>query len=247
MPTAEHVVLESDFREVPDPRAARKVHARIVFGTRLRRRVVQLQIIDYYYLSVRSRSRSTGLDYVLDLRFIDTPRVSRHIAWRWIAASLLLTGLAYEMVVRLGVSPAPWWQRHRLTVCAAVTGASAAVTLVALYRTTETVSLSTSAGAARVLECTGGFGTLRGVRRFMGKVAAHIRLASAARRSTKAEHLRDEMREHLRLKELGVLTDQEYEAAKVRILDQHQRPRGPSARARLGHDVGQVFESDDVR
>jgi len=110
MPTAEHVVLESDFREVPDPHAARKMHAHIVFGTRLRRRVVRLEIIDYYYLSVRLRSRSTELDYVLDLRFIDTPRLSRHIAWRWIAASLLLTGLAYEMVVRLGFSPVPYWR-----------------------------------------------------------------------------------------------------------------------------------------
>jgi len=98
--------------------------------------------------------------------------------------------------------------------------------------TTETVSLSTSAGAARVLECTGGLGTLRGVRRFMRKVTAHIRLAAAARRSTKAEHLRDEMREHLRLKELGVLTEQEYSAAKVRILDQHSpAARSSSARA----------------
>ena len=232
MPTAEHVLLESDFREVPDPRAARKVHARIVFRTRLRRRVVQLEIIDYYYLSVRSRSLSTALAYVLDLRFVDTPRVSRHIAWRWITASLLLTGLVYEMVVRLGLSAAPWWQRHWLTVCAAVAGVWAAVTLVALYRTTETVSLSSSTGAARVLECTGGLGTLRGVRRFMGKVAAHIRLAAAARRSTKAKHLRDEMREHLRLKELGVLTEQEYETAKARILEQHSPSvRSSAARA----------------
>jgi hypothetical protein len=226
MPTTEHVLLESDFREVPDPRAARKVHAHIVFRTRLRRRVVQLEIIDYYYLWVHSRSRSGALDYVLDLRFVDTPQVSRHIAWRWITASLLLTGLSYEMVVRLGFSAAPWWQRHWLAVCAAVAGAWATVTLMALYRTTETVSLFSCAGAARVLECTGGPGTLRRVRRFMEKVAAHVRLASAARRSTKAEHLRDEMREHLRLKQLGVLTEQEYETAKLRILGQHS----PSAR-----------------
>jgi hypothetical protein len=49
--------------------------------------------------------------------------------------------------------------------------------------------------------------------------------ASAARRRTKAEHLRDEMREHLRLKEIGVLPAAEYVTAKVRILDQHSPPR----------------------
>jgi len=202
---------------------------------------VQLEIIDYYYLSVRSRSHSTRLEYVLDLRFVDTPRVSRHIAWRWITAAFLLTGLAYETVVRLGSSAAPWWQRHWLTVYTAVAGAWAVATLVAVYRTTETVRLFSTDGAARVLECTGGLGTLRGVRRFMAKVAAHIRLAAAARRSTRAEHLRDEMREHLRLKELGVLSEQEYETAKARILDQHS----PAARSSAARASAMSYPMDD--
>jgi hypothetical protein len=76
-------------------------------------------------------------------------------------------------------------------------------------------------GAARVLECTGGLGTVRRVRHFMVKVAAHTQLAAAARRDVHAEHLRDEMREHFRLKELGVLSELEYESAKQRILQQH--------------------------
>src|SRR5436305_9594979 len=57
MPTTEHILLESDFRQVPDLRDARTVHARLEFRSRLRRRVLQLEIIDYYYLSVRSHSR----------------------------------------------------------------------------------------------------------------------------------------------------------------------------------------------
>jgi hypothetical protein len=221
MPPAEHILLESEFREVPDARAARKVHARVAFCSRLRGRVVELGIIDYYYLAVRSRSRSTWLEYVLDLRFVDKPRVSRHIAWRWITASLLLTGLAYEILVRFPPSASPWWQRHWLTAYTVVLAAWAVATLVAVYRTTETIGLCSTDGAARLLELTGGLGMLRDVRRFMTKVAAHVQLAVAARRSTRAEHLRDEMREHLRLKELGVLSEQEYESAKVRILDQH--------------------------
>jgi hypothetical protein len=50
---------------------------------------------------------------------------------------------------------------------------------------------------------------------------AHIRLAAAARRPTKGEHLRDEMREHQRLRELGVLSVSDYEQSKARILGQH--------------------------
>jgi len=232
MPTTEHILLESDFRHVPDVRAARRVHARIEFRSRLRRRVLQLEIIDYYYLSVRSYSGAILLEYVLDLRFVDAPRRLRHIAWRWITFSLLLIALALGIASRIGSSATPWWQHDWLPVCVTVTVVWAFATLVGVYRTTEIVSLFSTYGAARLLECTGGLGTFRVFRGFMAKLAAHILLASAARRRTKAEHLRDEMREHLRLKENGVLTAGEYETAKVRILRQHSPAvQPPLARA----------------
>ena len=133
MTASEHILLESDLREVPDLRDARKSHGRLEVRSRLRRHVLQLEIIDYYYLSVRSRTGVTGLEF------------------------------------------------------------------------------------------TGGPGTFRALRPFVAKLTAHIRLASAARRRTKAEHLRDEMREHQRLRELGVLSVSDYEASKARILGQHAR------------------------
>jgi hypothetical protein len=220
MPIAEHILLESDFHQVPDLRAARKVHARITFRSRLRGRFTQLEIIDYYYLSVRAYSRSSRLEYVLDLRFAATPRVSRHIAWRWITASLLLLALTCG-IMQLGSLAPQWWQRFSLPLCAALTGTWAVATLLAAYRTTETVVLLSSVGAARLLDCTGGLGTVRGLRRFMAKVAAHVQLAAAARGTTRAAQLRDEMREHVRLKHIGVLRDPEYESAKARILGRH--------------------------
>jgi hypothetical protein len=228
MPTTEHIVLESDLRQVPDPRGARTVHAQVEFRSRLRRRVLQLAIIDYYYLSVRSHSRSIPLEYVLDLRFVDAPRRLRHIAWRWIAFSLLLIGLALGIASRIDSSATRWWQHDWLPVCVTVIAACAFATLVALYRTTETVSLFSAHGAAKLLQCTGGLGTFHVLRGFMAKLGAHIRLASSARRRTRVEHLRDEMREHLRLKEIGVLSVGEYETAKARILDQHSPAAQPS-------------------
>jgi len=223
MAVTENILLESEFRDVPDLRAPRKIHARVAFRSRIRRCIVELEIIDYYYLSVRSHSRSATLEYVLDLRFVEAPRVSRHISWRWITASLLLTSLAYAMV-QLGPAMPQCWRRYGVTVRAVVTGGWAVATLVAVYRTTETVRLFSTDGAARLLECTGGLGTLRRLRRFMAKVAAHTRLAGTDRRSTKAAHLRDAMREHARLRELGVLCEPEYESAKARILGRHFGP-----------------------
>ncbi len=228
MPTTEHILLESDFREVPDLQDARTVHARLEFRSRLRRPTLQLEIIEYYYLSVRSHSHSILLEYVLDLRFVDAPRRLRHIAWRWITLSLLLVALALEIASRIDSSATPWWQHDWLPVCVTVIVAWPFATLVGVYRTTEKVSLFSTHGTAKLLECTGGLGTFRVFRPFMAKLAAHIRLASGARRRTKTEHLRDEMREHLRLKEIGVLSAAEYETAKERILEQHSPAAQPS-------------------
>jgi hypothetical protein len=228
MPKTEHILLESDIRQVPELQDARTVHARIEFRSRLRRRVLQLEIIDYYYLSVRSHSRTMLLEYVLDLRFADAPRRQRHISWRWIAFSQVFIALALGIASRIDPSATPWWQHHWLPVCVTVIGVWAFATLVGIYRTTETLSLFSIHGAARLLECTGGLGTFHVFRRFMAKLAAHIRLAAGARRRTKTEHLRDEMREHLRLKEIGALSAGEYEQAKVRILGQHSPAAQPS-------------------
>ena len=218
----EHILLESDVREVPAPESARKIHAQVEVRSRLRRGVLQLEIIDYYYLAVRSRTRSNELEYVLDLRFVVAPpELSRHIAGRWLAASLVLMALTLGVAARIGSSATPWWHSDWLPVCAALTGIGVFATLVAAYRTTETVRLLSRHGGIGLLEYTGGVGTLRALRHFLAKLAAHIQLASAARRRTKAEHLRDEMREHARLREIGVLCAEEYEAGKARILAQH--------------------------
>ena len=56
--------------------------------------------------------------------------------------------------------------------------------------------------------------------------AINLGRSAAARRHTKAEHLRDEMREHQRLRELGVLSEGDYEVSKARILGQHSPALG---------------------
>ena len=220
-PKTEHILLESEPEQVPELRDARTSHARFEFRSRLRRRVTQLEIIDYYYLSVRCRSRTGLLEYVLDLRFVDAPRKLRHIPWAWIAFSLLFVTAAVGTVSRIDLAAMPWWQHNWLAASATAVVVWAFATLVSVYRTTEKVTLFSTHGAASLLECTGGLGTFRAFRSFAPKLAAHIRLAAGARRPTKAEHLRDEMREHLRLKNVGVLSAGEYEKAKMRILGQH--------------------------
>jgi hypothetical protein len=93
---------------------------------------------------------------------------------------------------------------------------------------TETLAVFSIHGRAKLLEYTGMLGLGRTLRPFLTKLSAHVRIAIGARRRTKALHLRDEMREHARLHETGVLTKLEYEACKGRILVAHS-PRGASS------------------
>ena len=50
----EHILLESEQEHtVPDPRGPRRRNARVEVPDRMRRPVLRLEIIDYFYLSVR--------------------------------------------------------------------------------------------------------------------------------------------------------------------------------------------------
>jgi hypothetical protein len=234
MAASEHILLESDERKIPHPRCSRKLHGRIELQSRLRRRTLRLELIDYYYLVVRSyRSRSVAAEYVLDLRFVDTaPGLSRHFASRWLLAALAFIALAGATALRVGDSATPvGW----LTACGVLLGMGVAATVVCLYRTTETISMYSAHGRAKLFEFTSGLGANRVFKPFTNKLAAHIRLAVAARRPMRSEHLRDEMREHFRLRESGVLSVEEYEASKARILAEHSptgSPDGLTARER---------------
>jgi hypothetical protein len=237
MPTVEHILLESGDREVPELRDARINHARVRVRSRVRRRALQLDIIDYYFLSVRAwRSGSIVAEYVLDLRFID-PKFewSRHIAWRWIASAVVLIASALELVVRPGSVAQRWWQSDWRVASIVVMTAGITAAVVAVLRTTETVAVHSGHGRAAVLGFSGGLGTLRALRVFMAKLAAHVQFAATARRASRAGHLSDEMREHARLNVLGVLSHREYEAAKAHILGQHSFLRGPPSRV---HSLG---------
>jgi hypothetical protein len=220
MAASEHILLESDERRIPNARCSRKRHARIELHSRLRRRALQLELIDYYYLVVRSyRAHFVAAEYVLDLRFVDASlALSRHFASRWLLSAVVLGALAGAIAFRIGGSAASagWLAAGSIVLAMAVAAA-----IVCIYRTTETVSMYSAHGRARLFEFTSGLGAKRALAPFTNKLAAHVKLATAARRPMRSEHLRDEMREHFRLRENGVLSAEEYEASKARILAEH--------------------------
>jgi len=168
------------------------------------------------------QSAAAPLEYVLDLRFIDPSfALTRQVPWRCVWAALALTAAATACAMWDGCETAVQSRHLGALVCAALFAAMTLSYLVVAVRLVETVALHSLHGGAALLEYQGGAGTLRRVGPFMRKLAAHVQLAAAARRSTRAEHLRDELREHYRLKEAGVLAGESYETCKARILARH--------------------------
>ena len=216
----EHILLESDERDVPTLETARRIHARIVLPGDRWRPALELTLIDYFFLSVRT-ARARNARYVVDLRFIDpSVRLARQVPWSWIAVGAVFLLLAILGVRDIAASMAPWWRHEWLSATVAFFAVAAAAMYAAVHRTAETVTLFSAHGRAKLLCHAGGAGTLRAFRMFLPRLAAHLRIAGSRRRVA-ADHLRDEMREHFRLKEAGALTEADYEAAKRRILATH--------------------------
>lgn len=226
MSRAEHILLESDDREVPTLETARRIHARLVVHGGRWRRSMELALIDYFYLSVRTaRAQTVDARYVVDLRFVDpAPELTRRIAWRWIAACAAFLALGLFGAREVAESTTPWWRHELLPATAALLGVAACALFAAVHLTTETVALVSAHGRVRLVAHTGSVGTFRALRGFLPRLDAHLRVACGARRRSRAEHLRDEMREHFRLRSAGALTEEEYESAKRRILATHVPP-----------------------
>ncbi len=220
---AEHILLESDEREVPELSAARKVHARLRLRTGLRRRLIELTVIDYYFLCVRAwRARGPVSEHVLDLRFVDpAPRLSRHVPWRFMGIAVMFTLACAGTIWWIVSSRQPWLESDLLPAASALAALAAAAWIVSAFRTTRTLTLRSVHGQAKLFEITAHLGRLRALRHFSQLLVAHLKVAISARRSSRAEYLRDEMREHFRLKEAGVLSEEEYESGKARILARH--------------------------
>lgn len=223
MQAAEHIVLESDVREVPHLCSRRRVHASLECRSRLQRLSLNLSIIDYYYLGVCwVQSAAAPREYVLDLRFVDPSfALTRRVPWRCIWSALALIAAAAASTMWFAAETEAQARHLAALISAALFAGAVLACLAVAARLVESVALHSLHGRAAVLEYRGSAGTLRRARPFLRKLAAHVQLAAAARRATMAEHLRDELREHHRLKEAGVLAAETYEACKVRILARH--------------------------
>jgi hypothetical protein len=232
---AEHISLESHDYGFGDhlsedqvdgllrKRPVRKVRCDYALESRLRGCATKLALLEDHFLLVQTvRPDSTPKKYEFDLRFVNAkPVIVRHIAWFWLALAISLVGLAATALWMLWPqTTAAWIAPVPLTAIAAIFAAAGSIVMF-LRRTTESIEFWSVHGQVTLVSVTGAIGSTRDGKKFFIELIKSIGAAKAARPQPPQQFLRDEMREHHRLRELGALTEAQYEASKSRILAAH--------------------------
>lgn len=221
---AEHIHIEAEPDVVAAPAAPRrrKVRASYLLKSRLRGCETEVAIHDDHFAAVRTvRPDAAPRKYEVDLRFANPkPLRVRSISWFWLALAaslaLLATGGIWASWGDAARGSSPIFLTALVTLLAAM-----GATILFLRRTVESLEFVSMNGGATLISVVGGIGSARAGKRFFIELIRSINAAKAERPQERLQFLRDEMREHHRLRELGVISEQQYEQGKARILASH--------------------------
>lgn len=217
-----HIEAEPDTVAAPTALRRRKVLSSYTLKSRLRGCETEVSIHQDHFVAVRTvRPDAPPRKYEFDLRFANPkPVLARSISWFWLALAACLMLLAASGLAFTWMDPGRWSSPIFLTALGTLLAAAAA-TVMFLRRTCESLDFVSAHGGATLVSVVGGIGSARAGKRFFIVLIKSINAAKAARPQDLPQFLRDEMREHHRLRELGVLSEQQYEQSKARILASH--------------------------
>lgn len=221
---AEHINIEAEPGIAPAPTVLRRRTVRTSYAlkSRLRGCETEVAIHEDHFAAVRIvRPDREPLKYEVDLRFANPkPVLVRSISWFWLTLAISLALLAIGGIWATSTGAGRWSSVIFLTALVTLLAAGGA-TILFLRRTVESLEFVSTHGGATLVSVVGGIGSARSGKRFFIELIKSINAAKAERRQERPQLLRDEMREHHRLRELGVLSDQQYEQSKARILGSH--------------------------
>jgi len=221
---AEHIHIEAEpgLVAAPTPHRRRKVRSSYTLKSRLRGCETEVSILEDHFVSVRTvRPDALVRKYEVDLRFANPKPVRvRSIAWFWLTLAACLALLAAGGLWAASADTGRWSSAIFVTALVTLIAAVGAIGMF-LRRTVESLDFVSVHGGATLLSVVGGIGSARAGKHFFIELIKSINAAKAARPQERPQWLRDEMREHHRLRELGVLSEQQYEQSKARILASH--------------------------
>lgn len=214
----EHICLASDEVEEAEEVVPTTMEAVLEQTCGKRRR--RLVLFNGSILGVStSGPRSKAGEYNLKLAYVDAAPV-RHVArvyWTIFAATAVPGAalLAAQSMAGIALDPA-WLVADALLLAAALWSLA-----VALHRYFDRLVFLTRHGRVRVLEISRSRPDRRLPRAFIDRLKKAIRQAQLKCPPVQGHYLRDEMREHRRLLEQGVMQAEKFELAKALILRAH--------------------------
>jgi hypothetical protein len=220
---AEHISLESEpaeSRTAPNPSRPLIQYPLSKGGRGV---TTCVSILPDHFVSVATQRKGSAELHTIDLRFVEPrPFAIRKVPWRFMYAAIGITLLAV-VITAICVQWPNLGQKIGGQLTAAVLGAIAIVGYVLSYfLTTESLLFLSTHGRARVITIAGRLGTIRRAQGCAADIVSRIKIAQKQFKQTRQAYLRDEMREHARLYEQRVFSEEQYNAAKRRILRAHE-------------------------
>jgi hypothetical protein len=214
-----HIEAEPGIVATATPNRRRRVRSSFALKSRLRGCETEIAILEDHFAAVRTvRPDAQPCNYEVDLRFASPKPVRvRSISWFWLALAGCLALLAVGGIGSTWSDAARWSSPIFLTALLTLLAAGVAMMLF-LRRTVESLEFVSMHGGATLLSVAGGIGSARSGKHFFIELIKSINAAKTARPQERPQFLRDEMREHHRLRELGAISEQQYEQSKARIL-----------------------------
>ena len=217
--TTEHISLGEDFAVLAGAEEPEKITERFEYQNRTCGKRAELILYEEGYLRVREWQRKKRVrDYLLSLRFMGTDTiVTRKLPMRvlHVAAGFAGFGALCSLVAWLTT-----WDGF--FVPAAVAGFVGAVmsSMLFLYLAHEKTMFSTASGGAVALTLLGTADSFKRCRAMIPLIQDAIEEAQAKNVQNRSDYLRQEMREHYRLREFGVIDHDVCSEATRKILSE---------------------------
>jgi hypothetical protein len=214
--------LEDEITQFSDNEKVPIDHVNFEFeqSHKLRGIVRQLTIFNdsQCYQKIRNK-HGRKYKFRLDLAFLDPrPFKIRHIAWKWLYASLALWGLGAIMIF------AGWFDTSSIELMGlfvAITVGAIMTLLAFFYLSYDTVYFRSQYGKIRLLELENRRPNPQSFTAFINKIVVQINKSKTARGLDQSKLLAAELKELRRLKDENIVPEESYEKAK-RLIFKHE-------------------------
>ena len=221
----EHIYLASEDQDV----VPNVTNQRFEQTSRIKGISRQLTVFNESYLSIREqRFRAKPTEHWIHLAFLDPkPTKVRRLAWRWLLGALGTASVSAGLFALAWLVKTPLVQQLAWPAAVLTAAGALIACLLFLHRSEEKFVYYSRHGRSGLLELMSTAPSGRQVRRFMEELAKRIDRARQQAWRSKSEYLRDELREHTRLKKEGILPVHEFDKIMARILSHHEEGPAP--------------------